>query len=81
MEKIKSRSSSHVVRPGLAAFQNGGPERILDYKDIPGLRESTYRIGTSYPILSPSLSGSRLDTASHHHRNVSLSLCVGLCDN
>lgn len=38
--KIKMRSKSHVVRPGLRVFKNAGPNFKLQAKDIPGLLES-----------------------------------------
>lgn len=36
IQKIQERSNSHVVHPGIQAFQEG-KSVILDYKDIPGL--------------------------------------------
>lgn len=39
-KKIKLRSKSHVVRPGLRVFKNAGPNFKLQAKDIPGLLES-----------------------------------------
>jgi hypothetical protein len=37
LERIRQRSSSHIVRAGIPAFQEGQPPKVLDYKDIPGL--------------------------------------------
>lgn len=39
-KKIKMRSKSHVVRPGLQVFKNAAPGFKLLAKDIPGLLES-----------------------------------------
>lgn len=39
IDKIQERSSSHVIRPGIEAFQEGNEPTELDYKDIPGLRK------------------------------------------
>ncbi|SGZ55920.1 CIC11C00000001753 [Sungouiella intermedia] len=39
-KKVKLRSKSHVVRPGLQVFKNAGPGFKLQAKDIPGLSES-----------------------------------------
>ncbi|PVG02485.1 hypothetical protein CPB86DRAFT_751172 [Serendipita vermifera] len=46
VEKIRQRSSSHIVRAGIPAFQEGQPARVLDYKDIPGLLEAGW---TAHP--------------------------------
>lgn len=35
-ERIRQRSQSHIVRPGIQAFQEG-KSVLLDYKEIPGL--------------------------------------------
>jgi histone acetyltransferase len=42
MERIRRHSSSHVVHEGIPAFQEGQPPTVLDYKDIPGLRKSSF---------------------------------------
>ena len=40
LAKIREKSRSHIVYPGLTQFQEGAPEGItLDPRDIPGLRE------------------------------------------
>ncbi|CCA68335.1 related to putative histone acetylase [Serendipita indica DSM 11827] len=48
IEKIRSRSSSHIVRPGIAAFQEGHSPTVLKYEDIPGLVEAGW---TSHPTV------------------------------
>ncbi|OBZ67017.1 Histone acetyltransferase GCN5 [Grifola frondosa] len=41
LTKIRERSRSHIVYPGLPQFQDGAPEGVtVDPKDVPGLRES-----------------------------------------
>lgn len=42
MERIRRHSSSHVVHEGIPAFQEGQLPTVLDYKDIPGLRNSPF---------------------------------------
>lgn len=39
-KKVKMRSKSHVVRPGLQIFKNAAPDFKIATKDIPGLVES-----------------------------------------
>ncbi|ELU38441.1 MFS amino acid permease [Rhizoctonia solani AG-1 IA] len=39
IDKIKAKSKAHVVHPGLAQFKNG-TATIVDYRDVPGLKES-----------------------------------------
>ncbi|KAG8825539.1 histone acetyltransferase [Serendipita sp. 401] len=46
LERIRARSSSHEVRPGIPAFQEGQPPIVLDYKEIPGLIEAGW---TAHP--------------------------------
>ncbi|KAG8834704.1 histone acetyltransferase [Serendipita sp. 399] len=46
LDRIRARSSSHVVRQGIPAFQEGQPPVVLDYKDIPGLIEAGW---TAHP--------------------------------
>ncbi|KAF7315512.1 Histone GCN5 superfamily [Mycena indigotica] len=40
MQKIREMSRSHVVYPGLPQFQNAEGEVSVDYRDVPGLRDS-----------------------------------------
>lgn len=41
IEKIRQRSRSSIVHPGLPQFQPGKPEGItVDPKDVPGLKEA-----------------------------------------
>ncbi|EJF65355.1 hypothetical protein DICSQDRAFT_132942 [Dichomitus squalens LYAD-421 SS1] len=41
LDKIKEKSRSHIVYPGLPQFQEGMPGGVsVDPKDVPGLRES-----------------------------------------
>ena len=41
LNKIREKSRSHVVHPGLPQFQDGMPPGVVvDPKDVPGLRES-----------------------------------------
>lgn len=53
--KIREKSKSHEIHPGLPQFQEGAPEGItLDPKDIPGLRESGWIPGmTPCPSSTP----------------------------
>ncbi|KAL5631679.1 hypothetical protein ACGC1H_007257 [Rhizoctonia solani] len=39
IDKIKAKSKAHVIHPGLAQFKNGTPASV-DYRDVPGLKES-----------------------------------------
>ncbi|KAK7005657.1 histone GCN5 superfamily [Favolaschia claudopus] len=40
MQKIREMSRAHIVYPGLPQFQNASGDVTVDYKDVPGLRES-----------------------------------------
>ncbi|KAJ1304322.1 hypothetical protein OPQ81_005482 [Rhizoctonia solani] len=39
IDKIKAKSKAHVVHPGLLQFRNGTATTV-DYRDVPGLKES-----------------------------------------
>ncbi|KAG8732167.1 histone acetyltransferase [Ceratobasidium sp. 423] len=39
IDKIKAKSKAHVVHPGLPQFKNG-TSATVDYRDVPGLKES-----------------------------------------
>ncbi|CAE6538967.1 unnamed protein product, partial [Rhizoctonia solani] len=39
IDKIKAKSKAHVIHPGLAQFKNGTATSV-DYRDVPGLKES-----------------------------------------
>ncbi|CAE6445753.1 unnamed protein product [Rhizoctonia solani] len=39
IDKIKAKSKAHVVHPGLAQFK-AGTTTVVDYRDVPGLKES-----------------------------------------
>ncbi|KAG9127816.1 histone acetyltransferase [Ceratobasidium sp. 392] len=41
LDKIRAKSRAHIVHPGLAHFRSGGAAAgPIDYRDVPGLRES-----------------------------------------
>ncbi|KAJ7188073.1 hypothetical protein C8R46DRAFT_1053576 [Mycena filopes] len=40
MTKIREMSRSHIVYPGLPQFQNAQGDVTVDYRDVPGLKES-----------------------------------------
>ncbi|KAJ7076334.1 hypothetical protein B0H15DRAFT_864193 [Mycena belliarum] len=40
MSKIREMSRSHIIYPGLAQFQNAQGDVTVDYRDVPGLKES-----------------------------------------
>ncbi|KAJ7496124.1 hypothetical protein B0H11DRAFT_1716448 [Mycena galericulata] len=60
MSKIREMSRSHIVYPGLPQFQNASGEVTVDYKDVPGLRESGWTpTMTSNPVRIVSRSSDR----------------------
>ncbi|KAF8739651.1 MFS general substrate transporter, partial [Rhizoctonia solani] len=73
IDKIKAKSKAHVVHPGLAQFKNG-TATIVDYRDVPGLKESGW---------TPEMDELALLAASHTFvagsDTISSPFCVEIC--
>ncbi|KAL4250023.1 Histone acetyltransferase GCN5 [Abortiporus biennis] len=54
LEKIREKSRSHVVYPGLNIWEGRNPNVPLDPKDIPGLRESGWTPSMAQIAVRPS---------------------------